>query len=497
MRRKPYPIVELTGGLNVSLEPIHIQDSESVNLSLVRYHKKTIKKDFAFSTHANLTSERVMGFHVYRQYDEDLYVICFGVDKAYQYTAGAWSAISGASPVFTGAEDDMFFSTTFDDLLIVTNGKDAIQKWNGTTWANLGGSPPSAARYMIPFYSRLILLYTTESATDYPHRIRWSIVGDPETWTGTGSGAIDVLETQDRITGVARLGDRVFVFKEDSIWELYYVGGTDVFKVRMISTDVGCRAGKTVVAVGTSLLFVGSNNVYSFDGATFSEIGSPIYPYMFETLDRTASLYRINRAHAIFDYEAGQYIVAVPTVDNATPNIILKYDLRGKFWTRRSKECTAMGYLLRGLGTSVAWSAATSAWNGGSWGVPWAADVLGLPFIMYGGPTGVVQKDDKQTVSSETLIWETKDFVLARATRIVGMRYMVKGSGTFTASYSYDEGQTWTVPVNLTPTSSVYFTEVFDPLNYTSLKIRVKIEAANTFELQWVLPLYIERQRPL
>lgn len=498
MRRKPYPVTQLTGGVNVALDPMHIQDSESPELYAVRYHKGIIKKDFAFSALANLTSERVMGFHMYKQYDGDPYVLCFGVDKAYQFTAGAWSAISGGSAVFTGAEDDMFYSCTFDDLMIVTNGKDAIQKWNGTTWANLGGSPPSAARFLIPFYSRLIVARTYESATWYPMRVRWSIIGDPETWTGTGSGAIDILDTQDRITGLARLGDRVFVFKEDSIWELYYVGGTDIFKIRLISTDVGCRAGKTIVAVGAYLIFLGSNNVYKFDGATFTPIGDALFPLLFETVDGVINVSRLNRAHAIFDYEANQYILVVPTKEDATPNLVLKYDLRRDFWTKRTKSCTALGYYLKGLSALTAgpWSGATDQWEDAVWDIPWVSDVLGLATVVYGQSTGTIEQDDKLTVTSESMIWVSKDFVFGQAQRLAGVSYLVKG-GAFTAEYSYDGGVTYTSPVTLTPVSSAYFEEVLSELNTTQRSIRVRITAANAFELKWVMPVYIERKRSL
>ena len=493
LRRKPYPVVNITGGINVGKDPLYIQDSSSPDLTLVRYHKGVIKKDFLLQAFVDLTSERVMDFSVYRQYDGDIFVICCGVDHAYKYSASVWTKISSAGPVFTGGDDDIFYSTVFDDLFIVTNGKDAIQKWNGTTWAALGGSPPTYVKYLVPFYSRLVVAHTYESATVYPSRVRWSIIGDPETWTGTGSGAIDVLDTQDRITGLGRLGDRVFVFKEDSIWELYYVGGTDVFKTRVVTTELGCRCGKTIVQIGTSLCFMGSSGILQFDGSSFKSIGDAIYPITYETVDSLVDHGRIGRAHAKYDYESGKYILVLPTKLNIVPNLIISFDLNNSFWSKRIKDCTAIGYLYRGFGTNVAWSAATEAWSHASWAVPWVADVLGLPVILYGQSTGVVLQDKKLTPTTEEMTWESKDFVFSQAHRFTEVRYLCKG-GPFAVYYSYDQGYSWTVAKTLTPSTSE-FSYTSDELNVTGMSIRIRIVTSGAFELKWIEPFYIDRTR--
>lgn len=492
LNRRPYPITNLTGGLNVSKDPLYIQDSESANTELTRYHKGIVKKEFALSSFSNI-AERVMGFHRYQKYNSNLYTICLSSNKAYKYDAGNFTAISGNNSVFTANEDNLYDVVTFDDLLIITNGADAIKTWDGANWANLGGSPPSKAKCATAFYSRLILAHTYESNVWYPSRVRWSIVGDPANWTGTGSGAVDILDSQDRITGLAKLGDRVFVFKEDSIWELYYVGGTDYFKVRLVSADIGCRAGGTIINVGAVLVFLGTNNIYVFDGSSFSPIGDSLFTMLYSTLDAVLTQSYISRSHAIYDYEADQYILVLPTVDNPEPNLILKYCIRTKVWTKRTAECSSLGYLIRGAGSLVTWTGAGNTWEANEWDVPWVSDALGLPMVVYGKADGTILQDDKRTITSETMIWETKDFVFGHEHRIYEVRFLCRGSN-FNSYVSYDQGESWEGPYVVAPSNSV-FKDVKVSLNKTASSIRVKVEAANTVEIKWIEPWYIPRSR--
>lgn len=496
MKRKPYPVSSITGGLVTNLDPILLTDTQSPNLSLVKFHKGILRKMWGFSSFASPAAERLMLFDIYRQYDGDVYTLCASVDHAYSCSSGSWSKISGTGPVFTGAESDIFYSTTFGNLWIVTNGKDVIQTYSGSAWANLGGTPP-ICRYFQPFYSRLVCGCTTESGTLYPHRVRWSIAGNPADWSAAGSGAIDILDTQDVITGMAVLGDRLFIFKTDTIWECYYVGGTDVFKVRMVTKSVGCVAGKTIVNIRQKLYFFSGDNIYAFDGSTCTPLASGIFDYLYVSESKVVDTANLSRAHSSYDSEAGEYITFLPTLDNSTPNLCLVLSVDGQSFSRRTKVCTAVGYFYDVAGLTI-WSAATTHWHETAWDIAWRQNILasGMPTLLYGGITGVVEKMDKLTKSLEELIWESKDFIFSHHQRFVECRFLVKGD-PFYVKYSVDEGQSWTTPKLMTP-STTSFTEISDhDLNFTSLRLRVNISTANDdFELKWVEPWYLPRVEP-
>ena len=45
MKKTPYPIVDITGGLNVDRDPTMLLDKESPNLRNVRFSQGILKKD--------------------------------------------------------------------------------------------------------------------------------------------------------------------------------------------------------------------------------------------------------------------------------------------------------------------------------------------------------------------------------------------------------------------------------------------------------------------
>ena len=134
MRRQPHPVIGLSGGLDVSADPVFLTDQKSPNLREVYYHKRMLKKEFGFHVFGSgrVLPERPMMFAPYRQLDGDLYLVTLTVDKAYEYDAtnDEWDFITD-SDVWTGDEDDRFDSCVMNDLFLVTNGKDAVQKWTG------------------------------------------------------------------------------------------------------------------------------------------------------------------------------------------------------------------------------------------------------------------------------------------------------------------------------------------------------------------------------
>jgi hypothetical protein len=463
---------------------------------MIRFHKGIMKKMWGNSTLASLpSSERAMELYYYQQYDSDEYLICCGIDHAYKLYTGAWTKISTAGPVFTGDSSNIFHSTTFNNLYLVTNGKDVVQKWDGSTWADMTGS--IICKVMVPFYSRLVVGNTIESGTAYPSRLRWSIIGTSETWTGTGSGAIDMLDTQDAITALCILGDKLFIFKEESIWECYYVGGTDIFRVRKVIDKIGTVASKSVINVGSFIIFYGNDDIYVFDGVQAVPVGTNMSPYLYETSDRVVSNTYLYKAISVYDSETNEYIVALPTLDNSEPNLLIFYNLNNKVFSKRILVCSCLG-LYKDKAGSVIWSAATSAWNGGAWGIPWRQGYLpqGLPTVLYGGITGVVTREDKIVKSSELLTWESKDFVVSHNSRFVEFRYLAKGS-PFSVAYSYDSGVNWTDDVTLTP-STTELAEVIHYVNISKFKVRIRIRTYGTdFEMIWIEPWYISRARSI
>ena len=499
MRRKPYPMTELLGGMSVDLDPLFLTDQESPNLKMCRFDKHILKKDYAWKSFGSV-SERPMLIDTYDRTDGTSKLVLFTVDKGYYWdpSGEVFTAISG-SDVFTGDADDTFCSCIFNDLFIISNFKDVVYKWDGTTFSALGGlsSPDIRGKVLIPYYNHLLMGFTNESTADCPQRVRWSDTGDPEEWDDTdlskNAGYVDLSDTPDWITQFALLRDRLFVFKERSIWEITHVGGTDVFEPRLIIDGVGCWASGTIVNLGEQLIFYGSDNVYLFDGMTLTPVGDALYPLFYETENRIVNADKIQRAVGEYIEELGDYVLCLPT-EGDDPNWFLRYNINEKTWIQRDSETVAIG--LYSKGDLTIWDSATGAWDDSQWQRSWDSLRVppGTPITLFAQADGTVLQDDRSEESSDLMVWESKDLLLGHEERFIALRVIAKGDG-FDVSYSTNGGFSWSEEKTLTPDSDVY-TELTWHFDVTCRVIRFRIRSRNgDVNVKYLEPWYVPRVR--
>lgn len=66
-----------------------------------------------------------------------------------------------------------------------------------TTYSHLTGAP--GARDVACFANRPVMWHVADIAQNhYPQRVQWSVAGEPEDWTGIGSGFQDLADARDR-----------------------------------------------------------------------------------------------------------------------------------------------------------------------------------------------------------------------------------------------------------------------------------------------------------
>jgi hypothetical protein len=502
LRRKPYPVAKITGGLDVSIDPLFLSDQASPNLDVIRFDKQLLKKDLGFRTFGSIP-ERPMYLDMFYKSDGTSRLMLMSKTKAYTYNTNTkeFVAITGSN-VFTGGDDDLFSSTTWpaSDLFIVTNGKDPIQKWDGTTWAALGGLTNITAKIVIPFYTHLILGHTVESGYRCPFRIMWSAVGNPEQYNASvdpTAGAVDLCDTPDWVMAFCPLGDRLFIFKERSIWEMVHVGEPKIFDFRLLVDGVGTMAPYSPVCIGEEIIFFGTDSVYIFDGVSLKSVSDPVFPILYDTSTKVINTDVLARSPSVYVEETGDYIIVLPTT-TVEPDLMLKYNVFQNTWSRRRKSVVCLGYW--SITGFLTWDDVTGNWDDDEWAsITWDRTKLppGAPITFFGLPDGTIEEDDRLTKSTEEMVWETKEWKFERAQRLLGAVIYARGSGPFTVDYSLDEGFSWVTGKELTPDPYV-FSELRYELNITVPKIRFRIRTtAEDFELQWIEPWYIPRARSM
>ncbi len=156
------------------------------------------------------------------------------------------------------------------------------------------------------------------------------------------SDTYDRLQNQFRITAgtadyVVALEpfaeDNLLAFNRNSIHLLSGVSGSiaDV-SVRLITSEVGCVARKSIVQVGNQVLFLSDNGVYSANFGDLYNLRGAGVP-LSEPIQATIN--RINRDYAykaVGAYYNNRYYLAVPLDSSTTNNTILVYNFLNQGW---------------------------------------------------------------------------------------------------------------------------------------------------------------------
>lgn len=240
----------------------------------------------------------------------------------YENVSGTWTA---AGRSLTKNIDGYFLQ--FGSTLYYTNGTDAIQKYDGSSWSSLAvGSPYSGvntvAKYILEFNNMLILARTST----LKNRLWISEVGTPETATTT-------FDFPTEITGIAKLGSFFVVCTSTETYVMNATAPSNATRARKLST-VGCVSHRSMKEVDLGdgrkeLWFVASDNsVRGFNGETSRRIGYDDLRSWFPQLNRGA----LSLCAATF-YK-GQYYLAVPYSSSTYNNKIYALDPRFNRWVR-------------------------------------------------------------------------------------------------------------------------------------------------------------------
>jgi len=319
----------LTGGINGLVDPISPVSRQIGFLSSV---KNLIRADKTGAETRpgraqvgdKVGSTRILGLAtLYTQSGAKKLVAGSGTGwKVYNPTPKTWDSIKAGLTA-----DTKFEGACIDDLLILTNGKEDVQKYDGSNVVDLGGSPPKSP-FIAVGYRRVFLV-------DLPHQLAACNPGDPTEWTGEDSATISInAKDGDTITWIQFYGTNLYIWKRHSLHELHgpelgYVSANwRNFKV----ANVGTPNGRTIAGVGGALFWLSDspNNkgiVAWTGGGSPQLISDPIKGI----IDRI-NWDNVSTAAAGTDGE-GNYLLSVPLDSATTPTHTIVYcTLDGSWW---------------------------------------------------------------------------------------------------------------------------------------------------------------------
>jgi len=230
--------------------------SKNVNLDEIG----TLKKDKGYSPFLDQpTVDTVLSLYPFYKIGATTtrYLLRDSGGKVYQANigGGTWDAITGATGLSTTVAP---IWVTYKNLALRWNGTDTPKKWDGTTFGNIGGSPPNGT--IGALYKDRV--YVTGVSPNYS-TVYFSAVGDPENWPAFNN--FDVNNNDgDRNMALVPLFDSLMIFKEFSIWEYQVDQKNNPLTVRYTTLDVGTTSKRSIVNIGGIVYFFNRKGIYQF-----------------------------------------------------------------------------------------------------------------------------------------------------------------------------------------------------------------------------------------
>jgi hypothetical protein len=271
----------------------------------------------------SLGSGPVLGVAGYFKSDGTKRLIAGVGNKWKAYHEGQWSDI------YTPTAGKPFEAVMFGDMLILTNGTDKVQKYEGeSSTSDLDGSPPKSP-FIATAYRRVFLV-------TLPHLLVFSDVGNAEVWDPeelNDAGQLPINDKDgDEIKWVQLYKTNMVIWKRNSLHELH---GPELaylsprWKVYNIA-KLGTPNGRTVAEVNGVLYWLsdtdGNTGIVRWDGGVPRLISSPVNNVM-EAINWSYI------SEACATAWNGYYILSVPTGDSTEANQQIFYNtVDQSFW---------------------------------------------------------------------------------------------------------------------------------------------------------------------
>jgi hypothetical protein len=163
----------------------------------------------------------------------------------------------------------------YGNISFATDYGNSLQYRDASTsaaFAAVTGSPPQAR--IIVTQSEQVLLFDLIDGAIKPDAFAACAPGDYTDWSGAGATtATRIRHRPGKITAAVAFKDYVLVFKQSSVYKLWYTGNNNYkWRVELIAIGRGAWGKHDVVNCGDIVVFNGPGGSWTFDGASFRPI---------------------------------------------------------------------------------------------------------------------------------------------------------------------------------------------------------------------------------
>ncbi len=285
-----------------------------------------------FNSSAMSSGAAVSSLFYYRQRDGDQFLMAISGTKIFKSDDldGVMDDITGAVTISSG-QNNIWTESQMNDLAIFVGGApDAPIRWDGTGNATaLGGSPPTG-NFGFSHNNRFFIGNTSAD----PSLIYWSTLGNPEDWSGTGSGSQNIERNDgDTLIGAAPINTNiVLLFKQNSIHQ--FVTTAEPFPYYPLFKGVGAVGKRAiVVADGITYFVTPQARMKSTDGSTIKVYSTKIDD-VWDGLNKSRLQYIVGKRYTGVGFDHIVWMCSNGV--SSSNNLAIVWDLKNECWLQHT-----------------------------------------------------------------------------------------------------------------------------------------------------------------
>jgi len=263
-------------------QPDHLNPGATVATNV--YHAQTsykpVKGLVAYSGSSNVT-QNAKGAGSFRDNTNTVFTFVGTKDNIYKLTSGTFASIKGSCTI-SGTDTDFFTFTQFGQFVIASNGVNPpmyYQMGTSTNFATLQSLVTSSGQGTVPSKFRVSGVIrdflVTGNIENAKNRVAWSGLNDISTWEAgvKSSDTQDLPGSGGEIVAITS-GEVGYVFRQNQIVRMDFVGGNVIFRFSVISPNRGAVYGQTVCQDNRQIFFYAEDGFFQINGDQVLPIGA-------------------------------------------------------------------------------------------------------------------------------------------------------------------------------------------------------------------------------
>lgn len=262
---------------------------------------------------------------------------------------------------YYGGEDDNwsaaypYYDTDADKRMLLTNGMDYIQEWNGDGFF-FDSEYPNFAKHVGYFGGaggeRVITSHIYDNTTASYNSMMAEFSNPAEISWGAYFGFAEFFMTDGILLGALPLQDRLVFYKNSSISvatnNTADGTGNDPFILNQdIIKNTGAISMNTIVALESAHLFFSGENFFMFDGINCRDFGGGVIKYILNNINKKY----LNRSFSAHIKEEKLYLTFVAWGESEWPSMCIAYNYEQNcfmFWRFKKPDGSYLQFTCKG-----------------------------------------------------------------------------------------------------------------------------------------------------